>query len=86
MQSCNWCFPIMMMIAKDDKDIYEKNLRDIFEFCDRLYTEGLDEWKPFKIADPQDMKSLHLCLTRRETAQQKRNNISVTCAKYTVMA
>jgi hypothetical protein len=53
MQSCNWCFPIMILIAKDDKDTYANYLRDIFRFCDRPRTEGLDEWKPFKIADPQ---------------------------------
>jgi hypothetical protein len=38
MQSCNWCFPIMMLIAKDDKDTYNKYLRDAFKFCDRLHT------------------------------------------------
>jgi hypothetical protein len=46
----------MMLIAKDDKDTYDKCMQDIFKFCDRLCPEGLDEWKPFKIADPQDMK------------------------------
>jgi hypothetical protein len=71
MQSCTWCFPIMMLIAKYDKDTYDKYLRDIFEFCDRLRTEGLDEWKPFKITDPQGMKSLQLCLTRGGAAKWK---------------
>jgi hypothetical protein len=55
-QSCTWCFPIMMLIAEDDKDTYDRYLRDIFKFCDRLRTEGFDEWKPFKIDGPQDMK------------------------------
>jgi hypothetical protein len=27
MQSCNWCFPIMMMIAKSEKDTYDKYLQ-----------------------------------------------------------
>jgi hypothetical protein len=71
MQSCNWCFPLTMLIAKDDKDSYDKYLRDIFKFCDRLRTEGLDEWKPFKIADPQDMTLLQLCLTRGGAAKAK---------------
>jgi hypothetical protein len=71
MQFCNWYFPIMIMIAKDDKDTYEKYLRDIFKFCDRLRTEGLDEWKPFKIADPQDIKLLQLCLMRGGAAKVK---------------
>jgi hypothetical protein len=71
MQSCTWCFPIMMMIAKDDKDTYDKYLRDIFKFCDRLHTEGRDQWNSFNIADPQDMKSLQLCLTRGGASKGK---------------
>jgi hypothetical protein len=41
------------------------------QICDRLQTEGFDEWKPFKIADPQDMASLQLCLKRGSTAKAK---------------
>jgi hypothetical protein len=71
MQSCTWCFPITMLIAKYDKDTYYKYLRDIFKFCDRLRTEGLDEWNPFEIADQQDMNSFQLCLTRGGAAKGK---------------
>jgi hypothetical protein len=36
MQSGAWCFPILAVIAKDNKDTYEKYLRAIFEFGEEL--------------------------------------------------
>jgi hypothetical protein len=71
MQSCNWCFPIMMLIAKYNKDAYGKYRRDIFKLCDRLRTEGLDEWKAFKIDYPQDMTLLQLYLMRGGAEKSK---------------
>jgi hypothetical protein len=64
MQADKWCFTILMILAKDDKATYDKYLRDFLKFCEEISEKGLGDWKPFKIADPQDMKSLQLCLTR----------------------
>jgi hypothetical protein len=64
MQADKWCFPILMILAKNDKATHEKYLRENFKCCEEISEKGLGDWKPFKIADPQDMKSLQLCLTR----------------------
>jgi hypothetical protein len=64
MQADKLCFPILMILVKDDKSIYNKYLREIFKFCEEISQKGLGDWKPLKISDPQDMKSLQLCLTR----------------------
>jgi hypothetical protein len=63
-QSGKFCFPVAMKLAKDDKQTYNKYLRDIFEEADKLRNEGVPEceWLPFDIAEPQDMKSFQLCL------------------------
>jgi hypothetical protein len=63
MQADKWCFPILMILAKDDKATYDKYLCEISKFCEEISEKGLGDWKPFKIADPQDMNSLQLCLT-----------------------
>jgi hypothetical protein len=66
LQSGKFCFPVAMILAKDDKQTYNKYLRDIFEEVDKLRNEGVPEceWLPFDIAEPQDMKSFQLCLGR----------------------
>jgi hypothetical protein len=48
-------FSILMILAKDDKATYDKYLRDFFKFSEEISEKGLGDWKPFKIADPQDM-------------------------------
>jgi hypothetical protein len=39
LQSGKFCFPVAMVLAKDDKQTYNKNLRDIFEEVDKLRNE-----------------------------------------------
>jgi hypothetical protein len=41
LQSGKFCFPIPMILAKDDKQTYNKYLRDIFEEVDKLISEGV---------------------------------------------
>jgi hypothetical protein len=33
LQSATWCFPCMIIIAKDNKGAYDKYFREIFDFC-----------------------------------------------------
>jgi hypothetical protein len=65
-QSGNFCFPVAMLLAKDNKETYYKYLRDIFNYVQVLRSEGIPElgWLPFDIREPQDMKSFQLCLSR----------------------
>jgi hypothetical protein len=35
----------------------------ILKCCEEISEKGLGDWKPFKIANPQDIKSSQLCLT-----------------------
>jgi hypothetical protein len=58
-----------MILTKDDKATYDKYLREILKCCEEISEKGLGNWKPFKIADPQDMKSLKLSLTRSGAAK-----------------
>jgi hypothetical protein len=57
MQSCKRAYPITMLLAKDNKDTYERYIHPILEFTKNMRTEGLGEWLPFTIAEPVDMKS-----------------------------
>jgi hypothetical protein len=54
------------LLAKYNKDTYEKYLRPIYEYCEELRTVGVpkDGWKTFLASKPQDMKSNWLCLKR----------------------
>jgi hypothetical protein len=66
LQSGAWCFSDLSLLAKDNKDTYEKYLRPIYEYCDELLTVGVPKkrWKPFLVSEPQDIKSNWLCLKR----------------------
>jgi hypothetical protein len=68
MQSGAWCFLILAVVAKDNKQTYDKFLRPIFEFGKELRHHGFDDkgegWLPFNVSEPQDMKSNWLCLQR----------------------
>jgi hypothetical protein len=41
MQADKWCFPILMIIAKEDKDSYDKYLLDFFNFVKKLLKNDL---------------------------------------------
>jgi hypothetical protein len=47
-------------------------LRNIFEFGQDLRDDGIPElgWKPFRVSEPQDMKSSQLCMNRGGAAKQ----------------
>jgi hypothetical protein len=55
-----------MILAKDNKEKYNKYLREIFNNVQVLKSEGIPElgWLPFDIPEPQDVKSFQLCLGR----------------------
>jgi hypothetical protein len=55
-----------MFLAKDNKETYNKYLREILNDVQVLRSEGIPElgWLPFDIPEPQDMKSFQLCLGR----------------------
>jgi hypothetical protein len=71
-QSSNNGFPITSIIAKDNKSTYNKFLRHIFECGQELRDDGIPElgWKPFRVSEPQDMKSSQLCMNRGGAAKQ----------------
>jgi hypothetical protein len=73
LQSASWCFPVICIIAKDDKNTYEKYFREIFEFCQKLRTESFNGWQPFRISEPQDMKSTQIVLNRGGAAKVKQD-------------
>jgi hypothetical protein len=56
MQSDQWCFPVMMIIAKDNTSTYKKYFHYIFDFCNEVRAN------PFLVPDLQYMKSHQLCL------------------------
>jgi hypothetical protein len=66
LQSGKFCFPVAMILAKDNKETYNKYLREIFNDVQVLRSEGIPElsWLTFDIPEPQDMKSFQLCLGR----------------------
>jgi hypothetical protein len=72
MQSKRNCIPIVSIIAKDNKATYDRFLTHIFEFGDQLRTVGIPElgYKKFRVAEPQDMKSSQLCMSRGGAAKQ----------------
>jgi hypothetical protein len=71
-QSRNNAFPITSIIVKDNKSTYNKFLRHIFEFGQELRDDGIPElgWKPFRVSEPQYMKSSQLCMNRGGAAKQ----------------
>jgi hypothetical protein len=73
MQSAEWCFPVMVILAKDNKGTYNKYFRDIFAFCDKVRTTSINGWKPFRISDPQDMKITQIVLDRGGASKVKEN-------------
>jgi hypothetical protein len=73
MQSAEWCFPVMVIIAKYNKGTYDKYLRDIFAFCDKVHMKSINGWKPFRISEPQDMKSTQIMLDIGGAAKVKEN-------------
>jgi DNA-directed RNA polymerase subunit RPC12/RpoP len=76
-QSIKNDFPITSLIAKDNKSTYNKFLRHIFEFGQELRDVRIPDlgWKPFRVSEPQDMKSIQLCMHRGGAAKQ----ISYVC-------
>jgi hypothetical protein len=67
MQSNQWCFPVMRIIAKYNKNTYKKYFDYIFDFCNEVRANGWTtkdgtQWNPFIVPDPQDMKSHQLFL------------------------
>jgi hypothetical protein len=80
MQSSKWDYPITVLLEKDSKETYERYIRPIFQFTEKLKTEGLGEWLPFYVAEPQYTKSLQLCLARGSAAKVKPH-----CVRYTLM-
>jgi hypothetical protein len=71
MHSAEWCFPAMVILAKYNKGTYDKYVRDICAFCDKMRTTGINGWKPFRISEPQDMKSTQIVLDRGGAAKVK---------------
>jgi hypothetical protein len=72
MHSSNNAFLITYIIAKDKKSTYNKFQRHIFEFGQELRDDGIPElgWKPFRVSEPQDMKSSQLCMNHGGAARQ----------------
>jgi hypothetical protein len=72
MQSERCCFPIIMIIVKDNIATYDKFLRHIFAFFQEIRDNGIPElgWLPFQVTDPQDMKSSQLCMGRGGASKQ----------------
>jgi hypothetical protein len=64
LQSGKFFFPVAVLLAKDNKDNFNKYLRDIFNDVKVLRSKRIPElgWLPFEIPEPQDMKSFQLCL------------------------
>jgi hypothetical protein len=73
MQSAEWCFPVMVILAKYNKGTYDKYFRDIFAFCDKVRTTSINGWKPFRISEQQDMKSTQIVSDRGGAAKVKYN-------------
>jgi hypothetical protein len=71
-QSSENNFPITSIIANDNKSTYNKFLQHIFEFGQELRYVGIPElgWKPFRVSEPQDMKSSQLCMNCGGAAKQ----------------
>jgi hypothetical protein len=72
MQSKRNCIPIVSIIDKDNTATYDRFLTHIFEFGNELRTVGIPElgYKKFRVAEPQDMKSSQLCMSRGGTTKQ----------------
>jgi hypothetical protein len=93
-QSRNNAFPITSIIAKDNKPSYNKFLRHIFEFGQELHDDGILELgcKPFRVSEPQDMKSSQLCLNHGGAAKQipycchfyQKHSDDIACPNQTV--
>jgi hypothetical protein len=67
MQRDQWCFPVMMIISKDNKSTYKKYFDYILDFCNKVRANGWTtkdgtQWNTFLVPEPQDMKSHQLCL------------------------
>jgi hypothetical protein len=68
MQSEQWYFPVMALIAKYNKSTYKKYFNYIFDFCNQVRANGWIEkddtrWNPFLVPEPQYMKSCQLCIS-----------------------
>jgi hypothetical protein len=46
-----------MLLVKDNTETYKRYIRPIFQFTEKLRTEGLGELLPFTVTEPQDMTS-----------------------------
>jgi hypothetical protein len=66
LQSGAWCFPIISIIVKDNKETYDKYLHPIFAYCEELHAFGVPNkgWKLCLVSEPQDMTSRLICLHR----------------------
>jgi hypothetical protein len=52
LQSGKFFFPFAIILAKDNKETYNKYLRDIFNYAQLLRSKGIPEfgWVPFDIS------------------------------------
>jgi hypothetical protein len=67
MQSNQWYFPLMTLLAEYNKSTHKKYFDHILDFCNELRVNGLPlddgtNWQPFLVPEPQDMKTYQLCL------------------------
>ena len=63
-QSRDYCFPFKILLAKDTKALYQTHFKPFFAWARELHEKGLDEFKPFKVASPQDISSFWKCIGR----------------------
>jgi hypothetical protein len=84
-QSRKFCSPLTLFLAKDNKETYNKYVRDICNDAQVLISEGIRElgWLPFDIPESQDMESFQLCLGRGGHA--KVPTTFATCASCTTI-
>jgi hypothetical protein len=59
LQSGIWCFPIVSIFAKNNKEMYEKCLRPISAYCAELRTVGVPAkgCRPSLVSEPQNVNS-----------------------------
>jgi hypothetical protein len=72
-QSAEWCFPVMVILAKDNKGTYDKYFLVIFAFCDKVRNTSINGWNHVCIFETQDMKSTQIVLERGGSAKVQEN-------------
>ena len=63
-QSREFCFPFKVLLAKDTKALYQTHFKDFFQWGARIHEHGFRDFKPFKVASPQDISSFWKCIGR----------------------